>query len=68
MSNLALLLCRQGKYTEAKAIQQQTLQLQKTVLGKDHPDTLMSMNNLASIQRPRRCSSRLYSWNKICHL
>ena len=37
----------QGKYSEAEAIYRQTLQLRETVLGKDHPDTLASMNNLA---------------------
>ncbi|OBT54496.1 hypothetical protein VE04_10294 [Pseudogymnoascus sp. 24MN13] len=32
-------------------MRRQTLQLQETVLGKDHPDTLMSMNNLAESLR-----------------
>jgi tetratricopeptide (TPR) repeat protein len=36
-----------GKYAEAEAMGRQTLQLRETVLGKDHPDTLASMNNLA---------------------
>jgi tetratricopeptide (TPR) repeat protein len=30
----------QGKYAEAEAMYRQTLQLQETVLGKDHPDSL----------------------------
>jgi Tfp pilus assembly protein PilF len=38
----------QGKYAEAEAMHRQTLQLKETVLGKDHPDTLASMNNLAT--------------------
>jgi hypothetical protein len=37
-----------GKYAEAEAINRQTLQLKEIVLGKEHPETLGSMNNLAS--------------------
>jgi hypothetical protein len=29
----------------------QALRLQETVLGKEHPDTLTSMNNLAGVLR-----------------
>ena len=36
-------LCQQGMYTGAEVWDRQTLQLQETVLGKDHPDTLGSM-------------------------
>jgi len=43
----------------------QTLQLKEKVLGKEHPSTLDSMNNLAlvlssrgSIRRQRRCIDR----------
>ena len=51
MSNLAKSLRHQGKYAEAEAIHRQTLRLRETVLGKDHPDTLMSMSNLAESLR-----------------
>ena len=47
INNLTNSLHKQGKYTEAKVIHQQTLQLQETVLRKYYPDTLTSMNNLA---------------------
>jgi tetratricopeptide (TPR) repeat protein len=47
LHNLAESLRQQGKYAEAEALNRQTLKLRETVLGKDHPDTLMSMNNLA---------------------
>lgn len=47
IANLALVLLEQGKYVEANAISQQTLQLQEAVLGKEHPDTLGSIMNLA---------------------
>ncbi|PMD21295.1 hypothetical protein NA56DRAFT_528160, partial [Hyaloscypha hepaticicola] len=36
-----------GKYAEAEAIDRQVLQLRETVLGKEHPDTLTNMSNLA---------------------
>jgi Tfp pilus assembly protein PilF len=38
-----------GKYTEAKKMLQQTLQLKEKVLGTEHPSTLHSMNNLAVV-------------------
>jgi tetratricopeptide (TPR) repeat protein len=37
----------QGKYSEAEDMYQQTLELRERVLGKEHPDTLTSMDNLA---------------------
>jgi hypothetical protein len=47
MSNLADVLVGQGNYKAAGEIYQQTLELKEKVLGPEHPDTLMSMNNLA---------------------
>ena len=49
MNNLALVLSRQGKYGEAEEMHRQALALKETVLGKEHPDTLRSTNNLASV-------------------
>jgi tetratricopeptide (TPR) repeat protein len=46
---LALVLSHQGKYEEAEEMHRQALRLRETVLGKEHPDTLTSMNNLASV-------------------
>jgi hypothetical protein len=40
MSNLALVLGRQGKYEDAEAMNRQTLALSETVLGREHPETL----------------------------
>ncbi|VBB80786.1 Putative protein of unknown function [Podospora comata] len=37
-----------GKYKEAEQIHRQALQLREKVLGKEHPKTLSSMNNLAN--------------------
>jgi len=38
-----------GKYAEATAVAQQTLTLAERVLDKEHPNTLASVNNLASL-------------------
>ena len=38
-----------GRYIEAEAMYQQTLQLTQKVLGSEHPETLCSMNNLANV-------------------
>jgi hypothetical protein len=39
MSNLAIVLDRQGKYEEAEARRRQTLAQREKVLGSKHPDT-----------------------------
>ncbi|KFY18110.1 hypothetical protein V492_00135 [Pseudogymnoascus sp. VKM F-4246] len=41
----------QGKYAQAEALQRQALQLQETVLGKDHPYTLTNMSYVAESLR-----------------
>jgi tetratricopeptide (TPR) repeat protein len=38
-----------GKYEEAERTHRQALQLKEKVLGKEHPSTLASMNNLARV-------------------
>jgi pentatricopeptide repeat protein len=48
LHNLGQCSYLQGKYAEAEAIYRQTVQLKETVLGKDHPDTLITMNSLAT--------------------
>jgi tetratricopeptide (TPR) repeat protein len=40
------MLSRQSKYEQAEEMHRQALRLKETVLGKEHPSTLMSMNNL----------------------
>ncbi len=54
-----------GKYKEAEQMDRQTLELREKVLGREHPNTLNSMNNLASIlnnqgntKKPNRCIGR----------
>lgn len=36
-----------AKYTKAENMHQEMLELREKALGKEHPDTLTSMNNLA---------------------
>lgn len=45
--NLAQTLSAQGKFAEARAMQEQVMQASQTWLGLDHADTLTSMANLA---------------------
>jgi hypothetical protein len=35
----------------ARDLHEQTLAARRRVLGEDHPDTLISMNNLAAVRR-----------------
>jgi len=49
MSNLARVLGRQGKYSEAGQMHWQTLKLREMVLGREHPNTFDSMNALANV-------------------
>ena len=49
MNNLASLFASQGKYEAAELLFKETLQLSIKVLGKEHPNTLGSMDNLACL-------------------
>ena len=40
-----------GKYNKAEELDQCALEGRETVLGKEHPDTLTSVSNLASVLR-----------------
>lgn len=48
MSNLASVLKRQGRLSEAEELQQQALEARDRVLGPEHPDTLASSDDLMS--------------------
>ena len=41
----------QGKYEEAEQMNRRALEGYEKVLGREHPDTLTSVNNLASVLR-----------------
>jgi Flp pilus assembly protein TadD len=40
---------RQGEYEQAEEMHRKAFGLRETVLGKEHPDTPTSMNNLALV-------------------
>jgi Tetratricopeptide repeat len=46
MVNLALTYWYQGQWKEAEELEVQVMETRKRVLGQEHPDTLISMNNL----------------------
>ena len=48
---LAGVLSDQGRYKEAERKHREALQLCETMLEKEHPSTLASMNNLAGVLR-----------------
>jgi tetratricopeptide (TPR) repeat protein len=47
MNNLANALWSRGSYAQAEALYSQAMDIQRRVLGPEHPDTLLSMSNLA---------------------
>jgi tetratricopeptide (TPR) repeat protein len=47
MKDLAVSLEMTGRLNEAEKLERDALEIQRRVLGNDHPDTLTSMNNLA---------------------
>lgn len=54
-SNLAVDLRALGRVEEALALDEDTLDRRRRVLGEDHPDTLLSASNLAvDLRRLRR--------------
>ncbi len=50
---LALTLSAQGDLAGARKLQEEVLDIQRRVLGPEHPETLASMNNLADTMRAR---------------
>jgi hypothetical protein len=49
LNNLAGLYHSQGRYTEAEPLYLEALDLRKQLLGDNHPDVALSLNNLADI-------------------
>ena len=47
----ALYLYGRGQYRQALTLQEQVLARRRRMLGDEHPDTLLSLNNLAAIRR-----------------
>ena len=53
MNILVCLLSDPGKYEHAEEIYRRALGLRETVVGKEHPNTLTSMNNLTGVLSSR---------------
>jgi non-specific serine/threonine protein kinase/serine/threonine-protein kinase len=49
MTNLANVLKDEGHYAEAEKLYRETLDVERRVLGPEHPRTLWLMNNLANV-------------------
>jgi tetratricopeptide (TPR) repeat protein len=49
MANRAVVLFDLGRLPEARRLHEETLQLQRRLLGPEHPDTLRSLHNLAKV-------------------
>ena len=49
MHLLASVLKKQGKYAESEALNLEVLERRRKVLGGEHKDTLLSLNNLANV-------------------
>ena len=47
MNNLGLLYRAQGKYSQAEAPLVRVMEVQRRVLGDEHPNMLLTMNGLA---------------------
>ncbi|KAK8061436.1 hypothetical protein PG994_007802 [Apiospora phragmitis] len=56
---LALVLKGQGKYKEEERMHRETLALRETGLGREHLDTLDSMDNLAEVFSNLRIRSKV---------
>jgi hypothetical protein len=60
-------LGRQGKYEEAEVMNRQTLALKETVLGREHPETLTSINNLAHLLKKLCCYDESFAlYERAC--
>ena len=51
LNNLALLYNNQGRYAEAEPLYKRSLTILESTLGPDHPQVVLSLDNLASLYR-----------------
>jgi hypothetical protein len=70
MGNLAQTLYAQGDLTEARKLQERVLEGRSRVLGKEHPDTLRAMKNLAQFTGNRDLTDHqnITFWQKLWRL
>ena len=50
MINLATSMMQQGHYTDAEKLDLETLEMRRRILGPEHPDTALSVYNLAIVE------------------
>jgi hypothetical protein len=66
LNDLAALYLEKGDYAKAEPLLKEVLEIRQKVLGREHPDTAQSQNNLAELYRTTRtyCTTSvpLCSW------
>ena len=62
MNNLAAVYESQGRYAEVEKLHKETLEIERRVLGQDHPDTIRSMVNLACVAALRGDREQALDW------
>jgi hypothetical protein len=60
MANLARSYSDQGQWEEAKELEVHFLEIRKQVLGPEHPNTLISMANLAYSDQRNKPAPKTY--------
>ena len=60
LSNLALTYDEQGEHQKALELRKKAYKLRCKVLEKEHPDTLMSINNLVSMYNEQDSGRKRY--------
>ena len=58
MAKLGLLLKTKGLYSEAEPLQRRALEIGEKVLGPEHPDVAIHLNNLAQLLQDTNRSMR----------
>ncbi|KAF2189776.1 hypothetical protein K469DRAFT_47842 [Zopfia rhizophila CBS 207.26] len=66
MANLASTYSNQGRWKEAEGLEVRVIETRKRVLGKEHPDTLTSMNNLTFTLKSESRHEEAVSLMKTC--
>lgn len=65
MANLASTYWNQGRWEEAEVLQAKELALCSKKLGQRHPDTLISMKNLAFIRKGMVATKMLLAYYRL---
>jgi tetratricopeptide (TPR) repeat protein len=67
LHNLGLVLESQGKYEEAEAMHRRALEAREKVLGREHPDTLVSVSQLGSVlERQGKYEESFSLYSRAC--